>query len=246
MKKKSYWLLVSVLLIGTVNATAQMKKKASAPNIVHFVDRLVTAPGDEEDSECEQHIYNAWQNYKKHRPQDPGREVLVDAKNGYMRYDYRDLDASDDHGFFEVCYWNCANGKNKLVAINQVTDYDGVPSNGQCDGIQFYLYHNATGKMEWINAEDLGIDRMYGINDPDRGYNSTTKCYWGKTPAGETLTFREKEDWDTWLTWVRNNTTHSFLKLPQQGKDIVQTRVRPGYQSTTTWKWNGHSFYRAQ
>lgn len=247
MKKSTLWLLLAAVLMGTLHATAQTRKKASTPNIVRFVDYYVTDPGDEEDSECMNHIYRAWQNYKKNRPQDAGCKVLVDANNGYMRYDFRYSDDADDYGWFEVCYWNCADGRHKLVAYNRVSAFDGMLGrNGQCDGILFMLYNNATGKMEDISPEDLGIDRGYGIDDPDRGYDSTTKCYWGMSPSGERITFREKEDWDAWLTWVSNNTTNSYFSLPRQGKDIVQTRVRPGYQSTTTWKWNGHSFYRAQ
>jgi hypothetical protein len=60
----------------------------------------------------------------------------------------------------EMCYWNEADGKHKLVAYNVACFTNDVYSPGQFDGIALYRYNNATKTM--IGTEDdKGIEAAY-------------------------------------------------------------------------------------
>ena len=240
------WMVLAMLLMGSVGTGAQVKKGTARPTIVTFVDSyLAIGEGSDEEEECDElgnAVRYAWQKYKTGQQQDEGTVVTVDVKNGYMSYEHRD-EESGSAIKFEVCYWNCADGKHRLVAYNVYSFFDGTAGHGQYDGLMFNLYNNATGRLEDVQREDVGIDMGYGIDDPERGYDSTTKRYWARKATGETVYFREEEDWDEWLAWVRNNTTTNYVMLPRQGKDITMISQCGDRRKTIVWKWDGSRFH---
>ena len=113
-----------------------------------FVTALVAEPEDEFIGM----LSDAWQLYLTGQPATKGGTMLVDKKNGFMSYtlDYDEAYPEDAHGLMiraEMCYWNCADGKHKLVAQNAMTIEDGIYIYGQFDGITFYLYDTETHRL---------------------------------------------------------------------------------------------------
>lgn len=140
-----------------------------------------------------------WQLYLAGKTLPADRSFLVDQKNGYLRYDTTD---KDDDGtvyttFIEFCYWNCADGRHKLIAENTVNYRNGEPFVGQFSGLSFYLYDGKTKKMGFTSGYDLGLDFDYPegtevfVNKlPQTG---KTIEYHFFTPSGEVLI---KATWD--------------------------------------------------
>lgn len=243
MKTKSFTLLMAMLLLSSTSLMAQARKTGSRPNIVSFVDDYFSEDDEDECDEFTHVLHDAWQKYKKHQPQDEGTEVMVDVANGYMRY--QSLSTEEDLRLiiFEACYWNCADGKHKLVAYNTKSFEGDKCEPGQYDGLLFVLYNNATGQSTNVGTEDVGLDLGYGVDDPDRGYDSAKKSYYYVKPSGEKVYFLEDKEWEQWLHWVENNTTCVYASLPRQGKDIVLTRECGNRKSSTTWRWDGKKFH---
>ena len=160
--KIKYFLFVSAAFVLTsVAAVAQepyeveypeydiiVTTNPTSPSIVDFVTALVAEPEDEFIGM----LSDAWQLYLTGQPATKGGTMLVDKKNGFMSYtlDYDEAYPEDAHGLMiraEMCYWNCADGKHKLVAQNAMTIEDGIYIYGQFDGITFYLYDTETHRL---------------------------------------------------------------------------------------------------
>lgn len=236
-------LLAALLMSSTITIaqTGSHRRVATQPLIMTLVDDFID---DDPEDEYSNFLYQAWQKYKKHQPLDPGDEITVDPKNGYMQFVSHNPESDFTH-IFEVCYWNCSDGKRILVAYNGKSFEGERLMLGQYDGLMFTYYNKATRKpVGYVGHEDLGIDMGYGIQDPERGYSSQRKSFWYQTTAGDTIYLREKEDWDQWLQWVENNTTSTAVTLPRQGRDItVSAYVGSRQTATTIWQWDGNKFH---
>lgn len=91
----------------------------------------------------------AWMRYRNGVKQIDGDKFIVDEQNGYIRYESQ----YDNHLLCaEMCYWNEADGKHKLIAVNITSFTDGRYSLGQFDGLFFMRYNNATKMMADCDA----------------------------------------------------------------------------------------------
>jgi hypothetical protein len=184
-------------------------------NIIAFV----TAMEDEEEHpEFLGDFYDAWQNYLHGRKLKNNEVLIVDVKNGYMHYeqDYADVDGPGWKGIKEECYWNCSDGKHKLICENVMFLHNGKPSEGQYDGIQFVLYDNATRQLNRIwDKQIIGIDDTWGYDsnystDP---HTNTAKVKDWLTGEPKTITLEE------FNKWLDEKPTFEY-HLPRQGKNI--------------------------
>lgn len=80
------------------------------------------------------------------RNEQIGEEAFVlDVRNGYIKF-------REEHGAAasatEMCYWNCADGKHKVFAVNRGYWENGKPVGTQLTGLTFYKYTNATRTMK--------------------------------------------------------------------------------------------------
>ena len=147
----------------------RVKYQGAQPTISDFVSALVDAHDNADDEEeCCDEAFNAfsqaWNNHRKGLPQEEGVTLTVDQKNGYVAYEYRSEYESTEHvARTELCYWNEADKKHKLIACNVVCFTNGKYSAGQFDGLQFYRYDNATKKL--TSWDDTGVDVMYRSED---------------------------------------------------------------------------------
>ena len=138
-------------------AYGTVQYKGKAPSIVDFVTCL---QDPEEHPEFFGDFYDAWQCHLRGRSPGIHERLTVDRRHGYVFYECRyPDDEHDERGCMEYCFWNCADGKHKIVAQSVYFLYDGEASPGQYDGVQFFLYDNDTHVMKhllpMLNGEAL-------------------------------------------------------------------------------------------
>ena len=135
-----------------------VKYSGPRPTITDFVSAILS-PEDIGESLGE--MSGNWDLYLAGKALPADHSFVVDTKNGYVRYDVTFPHEEGEyvyHDFIEFCYWNCADGKHKVVAENTVSTQDGEPFVGQYSGLSFFLYDNNTRKMAPIYSGDLGIE----------------------------------------------------------------------------------------
>lgn len=150
------------------------------------------------------------------------KDCVVDTKNGYVKYSAKQDDGSIET--LEMCFWNCTNKNEKLVAVNRVSDGLGFDESF----LNFYRYNVKTKEMKLI---DLPFDREPQPVDMLNKAKASKKV----TKMVKTA---ENED---------ANKYQPCYQLPRVGKDITfrmadKTAVPKTMQRTGTMKWNGTSF----
>lgn len=129
------------------------------PTIVDFVTAYLSVS----DDELRGSIAPEWENYLNNKPVTKGYKILVDKKNGYVRFDvdYDVLYPKDKMGdklYVEFCYWNCSDGLHKLFAENIGQTRNERPLFTEYSGLYIYAFDNATQKLYMIDQDLLGLD----------------------------------------------------------------------------------------
>ena len=137
-----------------------VKYQGSRPTISDFATAFLNYSKDmeplgKEYTEFYGTINSEWQRYQQKKPLKNKASIIVDTKNGYMRYEIRRPEACDTT-VMEMCFWNCADGKHKMVCANTVWRLDGDYGWAEYTGTHFFLYDNATKKMRCLLPEDIG------------------------------------------------------------------------------------------
>lgn len=215
--------------------------KGASPGIVDMVTSLLNTEGAmfmESDD-----FFDAWDHYLRHEPQEPGSKIIVDEKNGYvyMESTYQDEfegETLENKGFYEMCYWNCADGKHKLFAMTFNLMVNGRYVEGQTTGLSAQLYENARHIMWDVSENLLGLEVDPGT---DENYKSdaTGNHYVRDRETGEPLTLNE-EEFDRWL----EEKPVVVYRLPRQGKDIIAEVHYATRTDTIRLVWDGMRFNR--
>ena len=156
MNKMKRLLLLFVMPALVISAAAQdivyrVNFKGKAPTIGDFVETLVTM----EDCGEALNVYNvSWQLYKKGKKLPEGVMIDVDTKNGYALYNIN-YPEGNDHLTIETCFWNCDDGRHKIIAQAIASYHDGRAMMGQYDGLTFYTYDSVKKQMKWTPTIDL-------------------------------------------------------------------------------------------
>ena len=218
-----------------------VKFTGESPGICDFVTSLI----DDEDMLMDSGDFiDAWDHYLRHEKQEPGTEILVDKKNGFveMTAEYSDDDDGTMHqskSVYQMCYWNCADGKHKLFAVNHNGMYDGRYREGQITGLVLNLYENARHIMWDVNENELGLDVDPGT-DEGYEYDAATKRYLVRDrETGESLTLNEEEFW----RWYDEKPVVTYW-LPREGKDIIAEIHYADRTDTVRLVWDGMRFNR--
>ncbi len=135
------------------NEAIPVKFKGAKPEISDFVTALLSRP---ELGEAVNDMVESWGLHLKGKKLPSGRKITVDTKNGYVRYDATSSDG--ETAYIEYCFWNCADGKHKLVAENVSLLINGEPVDTELTGLTFYWYDNASKKLSLKYAFELGAD----------------------------------------------------------------------------------------
>ena len=140
-----------------------VKYSGQKPVITDFVNAVFSL---EDIGESLGGMRGDWKLYQAGKALPEGNSFTVDVKNGYMRYDssYTEDDGTVYNHFIEFCFWNCSDGRHKLVAENTVSFRDGKPFMGQFSGVSFYMYDGNTKRMVFTSGYDLGLDFDYPDN----------------------------------------------------------------------------------
>ena len=93
--------------------------------------------------------------YQQKKPLRHHGHFIVDVKNGFMSYEMPGEDANDTT-YLEMCFWNCADAKHKLVACNVRWKMGEEYGWSEYVGCRFYLYDNDKKTMRVILPEDIG------------------------------------------------------------------------------------------
>ena len=126
--------------------------KGKQPTIADFATAILKS---EKEEVFHKDVYKEWEKYQSKKAVSDTVSFILDIRNGYMLYETHN-DESGDTLTMEMCFWNCADGKHKLVCQNtkwkMKDDYGWAPYVGP----SFYLYDNKERKLRIIYAEDIG------------------------------------------------------------------------------------------
>ena len=158
--------IASALILGFVAMTLAAQEgikvnyTGANPTVSDFAWAVMTAYDDDEEADMDESmnaLKQAWIRNRDGMPQEEGETLTIDQKNGFVLYESR----QDEHLVrIELCYWNEADKKHKLIAYNVACFKDGKCDPGQYDGLRFYRYDNASKTLEsWY--EDMGFEVMY-------------------------------------------------------------------------------------
>lgn len=151
---------------------------------------------------------------------------VVDSKNGYVRFTAFKFgtDGTINQETLEMCYWNCDNKNEKLVAINHIDS-----SMGFYESILFfYLYNAKTKKMKLIEAPFDREPNAIDLVDQDKADKATIDLVLNSS----------NED---------ANKFQPIFSLPREGKDITYrmadpTAIPEAFQREGKLVWDGNGF----
>ena len=224
MKKPIYYLLLLITLALSVEVaeaqplTVKVSFKGNSPTIIDFVMSYSRAHSNNElFSDFANDVKGGTRNYV-------GTKIVSDVKNGYVS---REVESGEDGSVskIEMCYWNCANKKEKIFAVNVIS-----LENGGFDesSITFYRYDKANGVMKKIPAP---FDRK--VKPLDFANPQKTRP--------ERINYARN---------VRNEDANAWppiFTLPRIGKDIEiriadANQLRPSERQRLRYVWNGNGF----
>ncbi|RRD02694.1 hypothetical protein [Prevotella sp. OH937_COT-195] len=224
MRKRIFSILiafVATMCMQTIMAqpkTIKVRFRGSSPNINDFVTSYARADtGNRDFATFAEEVVKGTHGYAY-------TKIVSDKKNGYASFE---MESGKDNSVnkLEMCYWNCADKKTKIVAVNVLSLYG--ESIDECI-ITFYRYDNATRVMKKIKAPFDRKVRPVDFTNKDRTRPS-------RIEAAKTV---RNEDANAWAP---------IFTLPQNGKDIEIT-IADGSQLTLSerqwikYKWNGNGF----
>ncbi|MBR0024992.1 MAG: hypothetical protein IJP59_10365 [Muribaculaceae bacterium] len=151
---------------------------------------------------------------------------VVDSKNGYVRFTAFKFGTGGtiNQETLEMCYWNCDNKNEKLVAINHIDS-----SMGFYESILFfYLYNAKTKKMKLIEAPFDREPNAIDLVDQDKADKATIDLV---------LNSRNEDA----------NKFQPIFSLPREGKDITYrmadpTAIPEAFQRESKLVWDGNGF----
>ena len=192
--------IASALILGFIAMTLaaqegiKVSNTGTNPTISDFAWAVMTENDDEEDVDMDESmnaLKQAWIRNRDGIPQEEGVTLNIDQKNGFVLYESRQ---DESLVRIELCYWNEADKKHKLIAYNVSCFMDGKYDAGQYDGLRFYRYDNASKTMEgWY--QDTGFEVEYMNDDgawvsyalPRTGKDIVVTTWYENGPKQKTL-----------------------------------------------------------
>lgn len=228
MMKKTIFLMLLAIIAGTLSAQEPVSKN---PSIVDFVSMMVSEPEDELMGA----LNDMWERYLAHKPQEGQNNLVVDKKNGFVRFE-DNYPESESQSITEICYWNCDDKRHKLVAFTNRLFQEGKPVEGQYTGTSFVLYDKEEQVFTPIDNDEVGADESLFV--PYTCYGFDGDDYFVEDKKGVRTIMTEEE----YYQWIENRPIPVIL-LPQHGKDI-QVKTYSGKKVIEERKlvWDGGKF----
>ena len=168
-RRAIYVLLTIILLLWMPRMSAQtfeypeypdddldrisVRYQGNRPTISDFATAFLNSRSKEEEFFGK--ALKEWERYQQKKPLSKNTSIGVDTKNGYMRYQIINPEEKDTI-VMEMCFWNCADGKHKLVCANTVWMMKDDYGWDNFIGALFYVYDNAKKEMRTVLPEDIG------------------------------------------------------------------------------------------
>lgn len=130
----------------------EVKSKGARPTISDFATAILDYS---KEMEFFDKVYEDWKLYQQKKPLRHHGHFIVDIKNGFMSYEMPGEDANDTT-YLEMCFWNCADAKHKLVCTNVRLKMGEDYGWSEYVGCRFYLYDNDKKTMRALLPEDIG------------------------------------------------------------------------------------------
>ena len=163
MRRIALAIIVACLTLSMMAQNGiKVNYKGSKPTVTDFAWAAFPSLNYEDEDESGDRPWRALQDamtrHSKGLPQEENETLTVDTKNGYIIFENSNDDY--DHIFrLEVCYWNEADGKHKLIAFNDMASFtEGKPSVTETTNMCFYRYNNATKRMVACDPPGFEID----------------------------------------------------------------------------------------
>ncbi|MBP5688592.1 MAG: hypothetical protein J6X22_08145 [Muribaculaceae bacterium] len=149
------------------------------------------------------------------------KKTVVDIKNGFMKYSTKQGGITET---LEMCFWNCKNKNEKLIAVNRVSEGGGLDESF----LEFYRYNVKTKVMKHI--EPPFDDEPQPIDMVDLSVAGDDEINQVKSARNEDM-----------------NKYMPIFKLPRYGKNITmrmadRNAIHPALQRETSLIWNGSTF----
>ena len=168
-EKKSRWafvLMTLAMLMWMPRVSAQsfeypeysdgerivVKYQGSRPAISDFVTAFLN---HSKEREFYDKAYSEWLRFLQKKQPGKNVSIIVDTRNGYMHYEIARPEEKDTI-VMEMCFWNYADGKRKLVCASTYWAMDGEYGWGEFTGVSFFLFDNKTRTMRTVLPEDIG------------------------------------------------------------------------------------------
>ena len=163
MKRVSLALVFACIVTALAAQTIKVNYQGAKPSISDFAWALLSdyENNAEDTDESTAAMLQAWKKYRKGTALPKNETLTVDKKSGYVVFEST---FENQKLRIEMCYWNEADGKHKLIAYNVGLYIDGKYNPGQYDGLFFYRYADATKKMTYLN-EAPGFEVQYCTDD---------------------------------------------------------------------------------
>ena len=129
----------------------EVKSKGARPTIADFATAIFDYS---KEMEFFDKVYEDWKRYQQKKPLRHHGHFIVDIKNGFMSYKTPGAEANDTL-YQEMCFWNCADAKHKLVAYSVRWKMGEDYGWSEYAGCRFCLYDNQKKTMRTILPEDL-------------------------------------------------------------------------------------------
>lgn len=216
---------------------AQTVKYAGAkPGIADFVTAWI---GEEPEDELNGTMYEIWQKHLNNKPFDKNQKVTVDAKNGYVCFEIGDSDDGGSKTIVEMCYWNCSDGKHKVIGHSVQQFYGGKAIQSEFGGIYFGIYNNDTHKFVYSNGSNLGVDDVKtGMENISYYGDGNGAYFFENSETGEHKKITEEE-------YNKAQEHHPVVTytLPRTGKNIIATinNLESG-ERKVQFVWDGLKF----
>ena len=150
MKRLTFIICQLLFSVALMAQETRVNFQGAQPVITDFVTASLMRDGDE-------FIRGAQENWNRRlqgKPLEDGASFMVDVRNGFVRFDKRYT--TNTYSYVEFCFWNCANKKERIVAVNSGCVESGVPVNSEFTTLKFYRYNNQKKTMEWLSRQDIG------------------------------------------------------------------------------------------
>ncbi len=153
MRKRATLIAALFVVAMAVKAqeTVSVSFKGQQPTITDFVSAVLS---QHELNEALANVRDNWNRRRASQPLQDGASFNVDARNGYVRYEVKY--APTEHSWTEFCYWNCNDGRHKLVGVNTGYELRFKTIQTECTGLSFYSYDSETRKLTPASTYDLG------------------------------------------------------------------------------------------